>query len=67
MSDPKGGSGHLWVKGRLAAQYLPGCLTHIRTVEVEPYAAGSICTSSWSPVGVYAQGRISVVKSTVCT
>jgi hypothetical protein len=40
MSDPKGGSGHLWVKGRLAAQYLSGCLTYIRTVEVEPYAAG---------------------------
>ena len=52
----KSGTCHLYVEGRLAGQYLAGGITHVGTVEAEPYAAGQHLYVTFAEAGVGAGG-----------
>jgi hypothetical protein len=52
----KSGTCHLCFEGRLARHYLAGGITHVGTVEAEPYAAGQHLYVTFADAGVGAGG-----------
>ena len=52
----KSGTCHLCFKGRLSGHYFAGGITHVGTVEAEPYAAGEHLCVTLADAGVGAGG-----------
>ena len=62
----KSGTCHLCVESRLAGQYLAGGITHVSTVEAEPYAAGQHLYVTLADAGVSAGGTgLSAVEASL--